>query len=98
MAVLRDHYEGTEFDATDGYKTGTPNRTKFRTICTSSKINAFIVSLGAKRPEPLSVSLWLAMGKPDTTVFLPLYYGVESLPPGVGVGGNVPDDAAFAKF
>ena len=36
MAILRDHYEGTEYDATDGYKTGTPNRTKFRTICTAS--------------------------------------------------------------
>lgn len=97
MAILRDHYEGTEYDATDGYKTGTPNRTKFRTICTSSTINAFIVSLGAKRPEPLSVSIWLAMGKPDTTVFLPLYYGVESLPPGAGLGATTHDDATFLK-
>ncbi len=92
IAILRDHYEGTEYDATDGYKSGTPNRTKFRTICTASTINAFIVSLGAKRPEPLSVSIWLAMGKPDTTVFLPLYYGVESLPPGAGLGPNTHDD------
>ncbi len=97
MAVLRDHYEGTEYDATDGYKTGTPNRTKFRTICTASTIDAFIVSLGAKRPEPLSVSIWLAMGKPDTTVFLPLYYGVESLPPGAGLGPKTHDDEAFYK-
>ena len=97
MAVLRDHYEGTEYDATDGYKSGTPNRTKFRTICTSSTINAFIVSLGAKRPEPLSVSIWLAMGKPDTTVFLPLYIGVESLPPGAGLGGNAHDDETLYK-
>jgi dipeptidase len=97
MAVLRDHYEGTEYDATDGYKSGTPNRTKFRTICTSSTINAFIVSLGAKRPEPLSVSIWLALGKPDTTVFLPLYYGVGSLPPGAGLGPNTHDYEAFYR-
>ena len=82
MAILRDHYEGTEYDATDGYKTGTPNRTKFRTICTASTINAFVVSLDAQRPEPLSAAVWLAMGKPDTTVFLPVYYGVGSLPAG----------------
>ncbi|MGB8958625.1 MAG: C69 family dipeptidase [Candidatus Aminicenantales bacterium] len=97
IAILRDHYEGTEYDATDGYKTGTPNRTKFRTICTSSTINAFIVSLGAKRPEPLSASIWLAMGKPDTTLFLPLYYGIGSLPPGAGLGPNTHDDAVFYK-
>jgi dipeptidase len=91
MAVLRDHYEGTPYDATDGYKTGTPNRTKFRTICTASTINAFVVSLDAKRPGPLSTSIWLALGKPDTTVFLPLYYGVENLPAGAGLGTTTHD-------
>jgi dipeptidase len=97
MSVLRDHYEGTEYDATDGYIRGTPNRTKYRTICTASTINAFVVSLDANRPEPLAVSMWLAMGKPDTTVFLPLYYGVTVLPPGAGLGGNLHDDEAFRK-
>jgi hypothetical protein len=37
------------------------------------------------------------MGKPDTTVFLPLYDGVTSLPPGAGLGGNTHDDEAFFK-
>ncbi len=95
MTVLRDHYEGTEYDATDGYKTGSPNRTKFRTICTASTINAFVMSLNGKVPEPLSVSVWLALGKPDTTVFLPLYYGVESLPPGAGLGPLTHDYEIF---
>ncbi len=97
MALLRDHYEGTEYDATDGYKTGTPNRTKFRTICTASTINTFIVSLDGKKPEPLSVAIWLALGKPDTTVFMPFYYGIDNLPAGAGLGTSVPDDAVFYK-
>jgi dipeptidase len=97
MAVLRDHYEGTEYDATDGYKTGTPNHTKFRTICTTSTINAFVVSLDPKRPEPISVAVWLALGKPDTTVFLPLYLGVENMPPGAGLGSNTHDYPLFYK-
>jgi dipeptidase len=94
-AILRDHYEGTEYDATDGYKTGTPNRTKFRTICTASTINAFVVSLNARRPDPLAASIWLAFGKPDTTIFLPLYYGVRTLPPGAGLGPDEHDYDAF---
>jgi len=92
MAVLRDHYEGTPYDATDGYKAGSPNRTKFRTICTASTINAFVASFRSHLPEPISVSLWLAFGKPDTTVFLPLYPGLENLPPGAGVGPDTHDD------
>jgi len=98
MAILRDHYEGTPYDATDGYKNGTPNRTKFRTICTASTINAFIVSLRDKGPEPLTAAMWLAFGKPDTTVFLPLYYGVESLPPAAGLGPAEHDYQAMAKL
>ena len=94
-ALLRDHYEGTEYDATDGYRAGTPNHTKYRTICTSTTINAFVASFNPARPEPISVSLWLALGKPDTTIFLPLYYGVESLPPGTGLGTNVHDYGRF---
>jgi dipeptidase len=97
MSLLRDHYEGTAYDATDGYKTGTPNKTKFRTICTATTINAFVASLNAVRPEPISISLWLALGKPDTTVFLPLSHGVESLPQGSGLGPTVPDDLLFEK-
>ena len=97
ISILRDHYEGTEYDATDGYKTGTPNRTKFRTICTASTINSFVVSLDPERPEPISVSIWLALGKPDTTVFLALYYGVENLPLGVGFGTSTHDYEIFYK-
>ncbi len=96
MAILRDHYEGTPYDATDGYKTGTPNRTKFRTICTASTIASFVATLRRGVPEPLSISLWLAFGKPDTTVYAPLYYGVGTLPASAGVGPGSPDDATMA--
>jgi dipeptidase len=97
MTLLRDHYEGTEYDATNGHQTGTPNRTKFRTICTTSTITAFIVSLNAAKPEPLSVSGWIALGKPDTTVFLPIYYGIESFPAVAGMGPDTHDDEAMYK-
>ena len=97
MALLRDHYEGTEYDATYNHTVGTPNATKYRTICTSSTINAFVVSLNASRPEPLSVSGWLALGKPDTTVFLPIYYGIDALPAGGGIGTDTHDDASMYK-
>lgn len=97
MALLRDHYEGTEYDATLGYTTGSPNRTKYRTICTATTINAFVASLSSARPEPISISMWVALGKPDTTVFLPLYYGVENLPPSAGLGTDTHDDEVLAR-
>ena len=97
MGILRDHYEGTAFDETDGYKKGTPNKTKYRCICTASTINSFIASLNAGRADPISVSVWIALGKPDTTVYLPLYYEVDSLPPGAGLGSAAHDYVFFYK-
>jgi len=97
MAVLRDHHEGTPYDATDGYKTGTPNQTKFRTICTMTTVNALIASLNAAKSEPLAVSLWMTLGKPDTTVFLPFYPALERLPEGLGMGPLEHDDATFYR-
>ena len=96
-AVLRDHYEGTAYDATDGYKTGSPNRTKFRTICTASTINALIVSLDARRPDPLSVRIWLALGKPDTTSSCRSITASGTLPASAGIGANEHDYALFYR-
>lgn len=97
MALLRDHYEGTKYDATDGYKNGSPNKTKFRTICTSSTINSFVACLNDKKPEPISILVWLAFGKPDTTIYLPIYYGVEALPEGAGYGPTTHNYELFYK-
>ncbi|HPL13799.1 MAG TPA: C69 family dipeptidase [Candidatus Aminicenantes bacterium] len=97
MAILRDHHEGTPYDATDGYKTGSPNRAKFRTICTATTVTSLIASLDASRPGPLAASLWLTLGKPDTTVFLPLYGAGGSLPAGFGLGPQTHDDESFYR-
>ncbi|MGB9893525.1 MAG: dipeptidase, partial [Candidatus Saccharicenans sp.] len=95
MSLLRDHYEGTPYEATEGYQQGSPNKTKFRTICTSSTINSFVACLNNKKPDPISTLVWLALGKPDTTVYLPIYYGVEALPEGAGYGPTTHDYNLF---
>lgn len=97
MSLLRDHYEGTEYDATNGYKEGSPNLTKFRTICTSSTINSFVAVLNDQKPGPISIMLWLALGKPDTTIYLPLYYGIEKMPEGLGAGPTSHDYELFYR-
>jgi dipeptidase len=95
LALLRDHYEGTPFDATEGYKTGTPNHTKYRTICTTSTIASFVASLNGRRPAPVSAMVWLALGRPDSTAFLPVYGGVDDLPAGAGLGPREHDDVVL---
>lgn len=97
MSLLRDHYEGTEYDATGGYTQGSPNKTRFRTICTSTTISSFVACLNSQRPEALSVLVWLALGKPDTTIYLPVFYHAKNLPEGFGTGPGVHDYELFYR-
>lgn len=86
-SLLRDHYEGTNYDESDGYKRGNPNTTAQRTICTASTKYALVAHLREDLPEGTGSLLWLAPGRPDSAFFIPVWFGAP-LPEGVGVGGE----------
>lgn len=91
IRLLRDHYEGTRYDVTEGYKKGSPNKTEYRPICVIHTKYALVIENRKNLPAPVATLVWLSIGKPDTSVFLPLYYGVDPLPVGMGLGSNAPD-------
>jgi len=86
MKVMRDHYEGTPYDLTRGYEEGDPNETRVRTICTRATMATFLAQLRPDLPSPLTVLLWFAPHKPDTSVFIPWYPLLPELPPGFSRG------------
>jgi dipeptidase len=86
MAVLRDHYEGTPLDLTNGYQEGSPNRTENRTICTDATRNAVVFQLRADLPPAIGALMWIAMRRPDGSPFLPWYLGMRDVPPGFSRG------------
>ncbi len=84
--LLKDHYEGTIYDTTDGYKLGDPNKkNKYRPICVSSTQYSIVAELRDNLPKPISTLLWVSVRKPDTSVYFPLYYGVNPLPDDFGM-------------
>jgi dipeptidase len=84
--VLKDHYEGTKYDITNGYNLGNPNRNKkYRPICVASTQYSIIAELRDNLPKPISTLLWISVRKPDTSIFFPLYYGVNPLPADFGL-------------
>jgi dipeptidase len=86
--VLRDHYEDTEFDLTDGYKEGSPNRTEKRTICTDSTQYAFVAQLrrGKDLPKEIAYLMWIAFRRPDSNGFSPWYVSITAPPEGYALG------------
>ncbi len=80
MAVLRDHYEGTPLDLTDGYKKGSPHYTKERTICTASTQYGFVAELRSNMPPAMGAVMWLAPRRPCTQAFTPWFAGITRVP------------------
>ena len=80
MTILRNHYEGTPLDLTDGYKKGSPHYTKERTICTATTQYGFVAELRSWMPPQIGAVMWLAPSRPCTQAFTPWYAGITSIP------------------
>lgn len=87
--VLRDHYEGTAYDLSDHFKSGSPNSGKNRTICTESTQYAFVAQLRDWLPAEIAYSAWICFRRPDSNAFSPWYVSGRQFPEGYGLdGGN----------
>ena len=78
--VLRNHYEGTELDKTEGYKTGNPHQQGAMSVCSSTNQYGFVAQLRNWLPPDLGAVLWLAPRRPCTEAFVPVYSGLLSVP------------------
>ena len=84
FSLLRDHYEGTEFDMTKGERAGYAGNPyqKRAERGISTRITAFsiVTQLRSDLPDPVGGVLWYS---PDDTYFscyIPLYCGINSVP------------------
>jgi len=80
MALLRDHYEGTEYDLTKGYEKGSPHHTTERTICRMNTDATTVAHLRGWLPPEIGGLLWLSVGTPCSSVYVPYYLGVLDFP------------------
>jgi len=86
--LLRDHYEGTEYDLTGRYKKGSPNFTKMRTICTDSTQYSLIATLRNELPKEIAPRIWIAFRRPDSNSYSIWYPSINSTPGGYTRGNS----------
>ena len=102
FALMRDHYEGTEFDMTKGLDAGPygmPDRwrpidwsvdgAKYsweRPISTQQTGYTFVSQSRAWLPDPVGGVYWYAVDDTYTTCYVPLYCGITALPEAYTVG------------
>ncbi|MCK5943290.1 MAG: C69 family dipeptidase [Planctomycetes bacterium] len=85
MGVLRDHYEGTDYDKSLGYQLGSPNHNG-ATICAGHTSFSTVFQLRSDMPAAVGAVMWIAMGRPDASIYVPWYAGVTAVPEGYATG------------
>ena len=102
MALMRDHYEGTPYDMTQGIDAGPygdPNRwrpiswevdgVKYsweRPISTQQTGFSFVSQSRSWLPDPIGGVFWYGLDDTYTTCYVPLYAGIDRLPQSFTVG------------
>ena len=102
FALMRDHYEGTEYDMTKGVDAGpygTPNRWRpitwtvdnveyawERPISQPPTGFSFVSQSRSWLPDPVGGVLWYGVDDTYTTCYIPLYCGIDTVPKSLTVG------------
>jgi dipeptidase len=102
FALMRDHYEGTDYDMTRGIDAGpygSPNRWRpihwmvdsieyawERPISTQQTGFSFVSQSRSWLPDPIGGVLWYGVDDTYTSCYFPLYCGIHTVPESFTVG------------
>jgi dipeptidase len=102
MALMRDHFEGTEFDMTKDIGAGPfacPYRWRpmtfkvdgqeyvhERAISTQQTGFSFVAQMRSSLPDPIGGVIWWGVDDTYSTVWAPMYCGIREVPASYGVG------------
>lgn len=89
MRILRWHYEGTEYDHSDGYATS-PHATDVRTCCRTTTEVSVVAQLRDWMPAPIGGVMWMSLKTPCSSVYIPWYMGVTKVPKAFTIGTEQP--------
>lgn len=118
MALMRDHFEGTELDMTQDvgagpfrlpyrwrpltWKVDTVEYFNERAISTQQTGFSFIAQARSSLPNPIGGILWFGVDDTYSTVYVPMYCGIQEVPKPYAVGtGSFQDfswESAFWVF
>ncbi len=78
--ILRDHYQDTPYETGPGCPHDPDKPVKARVICCNSTNSGSVFVLRHDMPVEIGALWWLALCRPCTSPFLPLYLGLTGAP------------------
>lgn len=93
FSILRDHYQGTEFD-------GYPDKGKSsgeRMIASQKCVHSDVIQLRGMMNADIGAIIWVGLSRPFSSPYVPFYFGIKEIP--LAYSG-IPEDkrTAFSAF
>ena len=96
MAVMRDHYVGTDHDP---YSNGLNGNEPWRPISVFRTYEAHVLQVKPELPKEIGCVLYVAFGMADLSCFMPFYQGLDAVPSEFGLGTDHADnESVYWKF
>jgi dipeptidase len=98
MSILRWHYEGTQYDESNGYKSSPHHMSGVRTVCRTATEVSIVGELRNWLPAEIGGVLWVSEKTPCSSVYVPWYFGTSRIPKPytVGTSTSTPGSAYWA--
>lgn len=79
--ILRSHSEGSPFDASDDYRSGSPHLMRgSANICSKSTQEGAVYQLRSKLPKEIGCLVWRTTAAPCSNALTPWYLGITDTP------------------
>jgi dipeptidase len=96
MCIVKNHYEGSEFEMHPDYNNGNPHENNMLRICSEYNQYSIIAQLRNWMPNDIGNVLWFAPRRPCIQPFIPIYFGTIDISSGYEKESY--DKAALSHF
>ena len=80
FSILRDYYKDTPYDIFEKQNRKKPERA----IATFKGVHTEVIEIAPSKPVEFGSILWAGVASPFTAVYIPFYFGIDSIPPAYG--------------
>ena len=88
FTILRDHYQGTPFDPLLPQNKDKPERA----IASWNCVHTDVITLAPGKPVSYGAVIWTGLSTPFSAIYVPVYFGVSSIPDGYNMAPPDYDD------
>lgn len=94
-SILRNHYEAGELQSHDPYSKGLRGDEEYRPISVFRTYESHVMQVRPWMPREIGSVIYVAMGMPNLSVYVPYYHGLDAYPAHYGMGTNEADSQSM---